>query len=486
MMKILSVFVLLSVTFIYNSNLVWGSTLIETNEQTDQIQNSDRTIREVVEFVHFRHLSGVSKENLEAEAIQGMLESLNDSYAKYYTADEWQKEQSFYTQQYVGIGIQKVMTGQTLKVSKVYPNSPAAEAGIQKDDLITHVNGEAINEKDPQAVEVLLVGEVGSELTLKVMRENEPLSFKLTRRVINYPTVESHSFDNHIGYIKITHFGLETDEEFSEQLQLMKEKGASSLILDLRSNPGGDLQTTINIAKHFIRKGIMIYVRSNTDVTEPVVILDGQELDMQVYILMNEYSASASEVLAGALQYQINAVVIGQQSYGKGQIQEMYELSNGGMLKFTAAEYLKPDKQPVHGFGINPDIVVEHDALQLVTALREAGMDHWWIEWKDSHMSIHDYLVHDPNQIVLEEDRAYISLRLLAALTHGTLHWEAESQTITLKNAKQESIFEQSIKSEKLKIENNLSYIDVEVISTLFDSVQWKDNGNAEYSLQIK
>ncbi len=469
---------ILSLKIVFIACLLLSPQMIFAESSQDALDNEQHedslhVIKEAIELFKFKHLNEVEQEELEEQAIDGMLRYLDDPYARYFNPEEWEQEQSLFKQQYVGVGIRTIKREQGEEIVMVHPDSPADRAGIRVGDVLTHVNNEAITGKHDSERAALFNKHKDGKVALQVVRGIKELSFELTQELIVIQTVESILIDQHIGYMKLTQFADETDEAFAEQLHKLKDAGAEKLILDLRDNPGGSLDTTIEITKQFVDKGILMYVKSKQDVAKPVVILDGQDSGMDVIMLVNSNSASASEVFSGALQELIDATVIGEMTYGKGHIQEYHELSNGGGIKFTVAEYLTPSKQRVHGVGIQPDIEISDDTLQLIEALKLAGVREWDIMWKDNRAWIQGIVLQDNSHVIERNGTLYVSLRSVAAITGMDVEWDSEEKSVRLSTGDQDW----TLMQDEIWLKSNTSYIAAQDIGQKLHSMTIETQG---------
>jgi len=268
--------------------------------------------------------------------------------------------------EYDGIGAYVDTTGDYLTITQPMEGSPAQAAGLRPGDQIIAVDGVDISGEDPNLVRLTRVmGPAGTDVTLTIYREGEPEPFDvtITRAHIVVPSVESRMLDNNIAYIKLSVFGDDTSQEFRTQLQALMDQNPSGLILDLRNNGGGYLTTAVDVASQFIPDGVILYEQYG-DGSRDVYNANpgGIAIDIPIVVLVNEWSASASEIVAGAFQDRGRAELVGVTTFGKGSVQNWIPMSNGGTLRVTIARWLTPNEHLIHGVGLTPDLVVERTA----------------------------------------------------------------------------------------------------------------------------
>lgn len=280
------------------------------------------------------------------------------------------------TGKFFGIGAvcQKAENGSILVVDS-YEDSPADKAGIKSGDYITKVDGKDITSMNLNAAVALIKGEKGTYVELEVVSGNEVKNVKVKRDEIKVKTVEYELLEGNMGYIYVTEFDSVTLKQFNDALDDLKSQGMESLIIDVRSNPGGELDTVVKMLDSILPDGLIVYTQDKQGNQKRYEGDDGRELDIPLAVLVNGASASASEIFAGAIQDYDKGVLIGTQTFGKGIVQTIKLLPDGSAVKFTIAKYFTPDEQDIHGNGLTPDIVVEipKDAesdLQLEAAIK--------------------------------------------------------------------------------------------------------------------
>ena len=296
----------------------------------------------------------------------GMVDSLGDPYSVYYTAEEWQSLMEETEGIYYGIGAYLSLDSATglAKISGVIAGTPAEEAGLRENDIIYKVDGENIQGLELSEIVSRVKGEEGTVVHLTIIREGETdyLEMDVTRRQIESPTVNYEMYDNGIGYIQIREFDDVTTDQFTEALAVIKGSDAEGLILDLRGNPGGSLPVVVDIARMILPEGMIVYTEDKYGERDEYTCDGKNELNIPLVVLVNGNSASASEILAGAIKDYGKGTLIGTTTFGKGIVQRVLPLTDGTALKLTISAYYTPKGNNIHGIGIEPDIECEFDA----------------------------------------------------------------------------------------------------------------------------
>ena len=296
-------------------------------------------------------------------AIRGLLETLNDPYTVFVEPVPRQFEQDDLRGSYGGVGIGLSRNEQGQVVLSPFRDSPAARAGIIEGDILLEVDGVAItSEMDvSQDVAALIRGEVGTQVTLFIQHNDEILTFQITRQVIEVPSVTWRMLENAptLGYVQITSFTDRTADELRQGLLDLQSNDLTGLILDLRNNGGGLLQSSIDVADQFLDDGVVLYeMRRGQDEMHYLADAGGLALDMPLVVLVNHATASASEIVAGAIQDRARGVLIGEPTFGKGSVQLIFDLSDGSSLHVTAARWYTPDHHQLDGVGLTPNMAV--------------------------------------------------------------------------------------------------------------------------------
>ncbi len=332
------------------------------------------TLEEVIDKYYYKD-EDIDVEEMTEGMYSGLVASLGDPYSVYYTAEEWKNMMADTEGIYYGIGAYLQLDTATglAKINGVIANTPAEEAGLRENDIIYQVDGEMIQGLELSEIVSRIKGEEGTTVHLTVVREGEAdyLEIDVERRKIESPTVKYEMYDNGVGYIQITEFDEVTTDQFTEALAVVKGSGAKGLILDLRSNPGGSLPVVVDIARSILPKGLIVYTEDKYGKRDEYTCDGKKELDIPMVVLINGNSASASEILAGAIKDYDKGTLIGTTTFGKGIVQRVLPLTDGTALKLTISSYYTPKGNNIHGIGIDPDIECEFDS----EAYYERGVD---------------------------------------------------------------------------------------------------------------
>ena len=304
----------------------------------------------------------INEEKLKDAAIEGYVKGLGDKYTEYIPASEMKEFTEEITGNFTGIGIYMVADEENGKIIVVQPipDSPAEKAGIKPGDAIINVDGKDYSYEDFYTIADHIKGEEGTKVNLIIERDGKEISFEITRAKIEINSVLSKLLDNNIGYVKLPSFDSESSKKFKEKVDALIKDGAKSLILDLRNDGGGIVSECTEIADLFLDKDLTIMTTKDNKKNEEISkTKNKKEYDMPMVILVNENTASASEILTAALKDNNRAKVIGTKTYGKGVIQSVITLSDGSGLKITTAEYFTPNGTEINKKGITPDIEIK-------------------------------------------------------------------------------------------------------------------------------
>ncbi len=322
-------------------------------------------INELAGYIHLYFYEDVDSEKLSDGLYSGLLEGLDDKYSDYYNAQEYQDLQISATQEYYGIGAGLSQDKDTMQVTitHVYEGSPAESSGLLEGDIIVMVEDiEAVSMELSELV-TYIRGEEGSNVHLQIYREGESdyLEFDVTRANIDLPTVEYKMLQGNKGYIHITEFGSPTVEQFENALKQLQSQGMEAMIIDVRDNPGGMVSSVTKILDDILPEGVVVYTQDKYGSKQEFTSEGDTHLDYPLAVLMNGNSASASEILAGAIRDFDYGTLIGTTTYGKGIVQTIYPLNDGDAVKLTTAKYYTPKGENIHGTGIQPDVELDFE-----------------------------------------------------------------------------------------------------------------------------
>lgn len=329
----------------------------------DSISDISTILDSFAEVIDENYVGEISRDELIDSTIKGFVEGIGDEYSEYMTAEEWEEYQESALGNYCGVGIYMTVdsNGNVVVVSTI-KETPAEEAGIIAEDIITAVNGTSTADMDVTEVSNMVKGEEGTDVTLTIYRNGEYMDFTLTRSPIKVYHVESEMLDEQTGYISLLTFDEGCSDEFEANMDELINQGATKIIFDLRYNTGGLVDEALDIVDLFVDKGDTTLIEMDSKGNETVTTSEtDKKYDVKLVILINEYTASSSEIVTGALVDNEVATTVGTLTYGKGVIQNVYSLSDGSVLKLTTAEYYTPNKNKINKVGITPDYEVELD-----------------------------------------------------------------------------------------------------------------------------
>ncbi len=305
------------------------------------------------------YISNVAPEKLVEGAIKGMVEAVGDPYTSYFTSKENSGFKNGLEGLYEGIGAQLGFKDKKLAIIAPLESSPAQKAGVKAGDLIVAVDGEStVDWSVPKAVSVIR-GEAGTTIKLTLARGGESFDVEIKRAKIQIPAVRVTWLDGNIAHVRVLRFGSDTNAEWDKAVNELVMKNAKGVVLDVRNNPGGLLNSAIYLASEFFNDGVVVKRQTNHDLVEFKVDHKCRLCDVPVVVLINEGSASASEILAGAIQSRDRGKLVGVKSFGKGTVQEAIDLSDGSAIHITTAKWLLPNGKNIHGEGLTPDYTVE-------------------------------------------------------------------------------------------------------------------------------
>lgn len=332
---------------------------------TDTLQKM-KTIEEAIE--EYFYGEEISASELQDGIYKGMVEALGDPYSEYYSTEELTDALDSNQGISYGIGAYISLNQQMdmAMISGVMEDTPAEEAGLREGDIIYQVDGESTQGLSITQVVSMVKGQENTTVHLTVYREGEPdyLEMDIERRKqIETETVQSGMLEdtNQIGYLRIREFDGVTVDQFNEAMAELNASEMKGLILDLRSNPGGDLTAVTEVARRILPKGLIVYTEDKEGVRTEYSCKGEHELKIPLVVLVNQYSASASEILAGAIKDYNKGTIIGTTTYGKGIVQRIHRLEDGTAIKLTVSAYFTPNGKNIHGIGIEPDIELEYD-----------------------------------------------------------------------------------------------------------------------------
>lgn len=376
--KLVEVIIIILITMVIGIIIGYAVTNKFSLGENEKQINNDKYLQEFVgtyEKILNEYYEDVDKKELISNAISGMLATLKDPYSVYMDQELTDDFNERLYGDYTGIGTEITMNEKNeVIIYQPFEGSPAEKAGLQKGDIILKINGESVKGKTSDEVSKLIKGMTGTKVTMTISREGKEMDFELTREtiVLDSVTYKLHEKNNKkIGYVNISIFAANTYTQFRNAILDLEKQGMDSLIIDVRNNSGGYLDSVTEMLSMFLEKGNTIYQLDEKGNKSVIKDETKESRKYKVGVIINEYSASASEILASAFKESYDGEVIGVNSYGKGTVQQTKELNTGGMMKFTTQKWLTPKGNWIHETGVEPTIEIKLNEKYYETALEE-------------------------------------------------------------------------------------------------------------------
>lgn len=348
---------------------VGGSFFIYKMSRDDKVvtmgtEKKLETLRGLIDEVYL-HSDEVSDDELKEFLIKGYVSGLGDPYSVYYDKEETDSLFESTEGKFSGIGVSITQDSETgaMTFVNVYEEGAGAEAGFQAGDILYKVDGEDVTGQDLNNVVAKIKGEEGSNVEITVFRgdDMEEYTATATRKIVEVQTVEHEMKDDGVGYIQITEFDDVTYDQFTSALEDLTGQGMTGLVIDLRNNPGGNLDTVCDILDLILPEGTILSTKDKNGEGDTYTSDEEHKLEIPMSVLTNENSASASEIFAGAIQDYGVGTLVGTTTFGKGIVQQIFPLTDGTSIKLTISEYFTPNGRNIHGIGIEPDVEIEYE-----------------------------------------------------------------------------------------------------------------------------
>ena len=364
---VLSIVLSVSITFTF-TNIIQIKTndrVILSKEDYEtliELQEKYSKIEELKDYISSNYYLPVDDSTFEEAMIKGMFESLKDPYSVYFNKKEFKDFNEQTSGKYAGIGVYVTINDDNLiEVISPIEGTPSERAGLKPKDKIIKVNGMDVSKENYQEAIDIMKGEPGTDVTITIARNGiDPFDVVITREIITIKAVTSKVLEGNIGYIRIKSFDTSSHDEFKEHLNKLNDMGIKGLIIDLRNNPGGSLYSVDKIADMLLGEQIIVYTEDRGGHKE-YYNSDPKKVNLPIAVLVNGGSASASEILTGAIKDSNSGIIIGTQTYGKGVVQTVNSLDDGTGFKLTTSQYFTPNGNNINKVGITPDIVIEFD-----------------------------------------------------------------------------------------------------------------------------
>lgn len=338
---------------------------IQTRERNQGVVTDDfvEKAKLIESIVDEKYTGEVDKELMESTMYKGMMASLGDPYSTYYTSEEYEDLNTETTGSYKGIGVVMQMQADTgvVKIVRCYEGAPGERAGLLPEDILVEVNEESVVGLELSEVVDKVKGSENDSAHLKIARDGESdyLEFDVPLEEIHIPVVSHEMLEDKIGYIALYEFTEQTETQYKEAFEDLKNQGMERLIVDVRNNPGGLLKSVCGLLDDMLPKGLIVYTEDKEGNKQEINCDGENELDMPLVVLVNGNSASASEIFSGAIQDYGIGTIVGTTTFGKGIVQSVIPLTDGSAVKTTTAKYYTPNGRCIHGTGIEPDVEVE-------------------------------------------------------------------------------------------------------------------------------
>ena len=330
---------------------------------------------DVYKKIKDQYVDEVDDTTLFNYAIEGMVSNL-DPYSDYLSKDDFSELKIGTTGRFGGIGIEITMEDGFVKIISPIDDTPAQRAGLKAGDLVIEVQDISLKDKSINDAVKLMRGEPGTKVKVKILREKEesPLDFELVRQIIVSKGIKTEIFNGEVGYLRLSSFQSNSTANVRKAIYDLRKKSGNmmvALILDLRNNPGGVLGAAVGISDLFLKSGKIVYTKGRTNTSDLEYFANSEDIleGLPLYVLINGGSASASEIVAGALQDHKRAIIYGEKSFGKASVQSIQEMMDGSALKLTTAKYYTPNDRHIHENGITPDVKIEFKELEIPSAL---------------------------------------------------------------------------------------------------------------------
>lgn len=362
-----------AIGFVLSTTILFGMTVF-----ADKYDFIDKKIEVIEKTLDKYYVGELDKTAMEEGIYKGLVSSVGDPYTTYYTKEEFDSIMEKTSGVYAGIGVQMMVdqTDNTILVTDVFEGSPAEKAGMLSKDKIVGAEGQPLTGDDFNEAPKIIKGKPGTKVTVTVFRPstNETLDLEMKRENVIYPSVSHKMLEGDINYIKISSFEELTYDQFKEALDEGTKANAEGLIIDLRDNTGGLLDVTVQIVDELIPEGVIVSTKDKNGKVKEMTS-DDQYVDIPIVVLVNERSASASEVLSGALKDHNRAILVGNRTFGKGIVQTIMPLTDGSAIKVTTSQYFTPSGVCIQGEGIEPDYKVDLAPELIIKAKLEYNED---------------------------------------------------------------------------------------------------------------
>ena len=342
-----------------------GAGIVSCGVRLSKDASSEEKVEALKKLIDEKYMGEVDEDALKEGLYKGYVQGLDDPYSVYYDEEETKELYETTEGEYSGIGavLSQDLKSGVITLVQIYEDSPADKAGLKDEDILTKVGTLDVTGMDLSEVVTYIKGEKGTEVELTVLRgeDADEVTVTAVRDTVEAQTVEYEMLEDQIGYLAVSEFDSVTYGQYEEALEALSDQGMEGLVVDLRNNPGGNLNTVCDMLDLVLPEGTIVYMEDKEGKRQTYSSDDAYQLDVPMAVLVNGNSASASEIYAGAIQDHEAGTIVGTQTYGKGVVQQIFDLGDGTSVKLTIAEYFTPKGRSINGEGVTPDLEVEYE-----------------------------------------------------------------------------------------------------------------------------
>lgn len=342
-----------------------GAGIVSCGVRLSKDASSEEKVEALKKLIDEKYMGEVDEDALKEGIYKGYVQGLDDPYSVYYDEEETKELYETTEGEYSGIGavLSQDLKSGVITLVQIYEDSPADKAGLKDEDILTKVGTLDVTGMDLSEVVTYIKGEKGTEVELTVLRgeDADEVTVTAVRDTVEAQTVEYEMLEDQIGYLAVSEFDSVTYGQYEEALEALSDQGMEGLVVDLRNNPGGNLNTVCDMLDLVLPEGTIVYMEDKEGKRQTYSSDDAHQLDVPMAVLVNGNSASASEIYAGAIQDHEAGTIVGTQTYGKGVVQQIFDLGDGTSVKLTIAEYFTPKGRSINGEGVTPDLEVEYE-----------------------------------------------------------------------------------------------------------------------------
>lgn len=342
-----------------------GAGIVSCGVRLSKDASSEEKVEALKKLIDEKYMGEVDEDALKEGLYKGYVQGLDDPYSVYYDEEETKELYETTEGEYSGIGavLSQDLKSGVITLVQIYEDSPADKAGLKDEDILTKVGTLDVTGMDLSEVVTYIKGEKGTEVELTVLRgeDADEVTVTAVRDTVEAQTVEYEMLEDQIGYLAVSEFDSVTYRQYEEALEALSDQGMEGLVVDLRNNPGGNLNTVCDMLDLVLPEGTIVYMEDKEGKRQTYSSDDAHQLDVPMAVLVNGNSASASEIYAGAIQDHEAGTIVGTQTYGKGVVQQIFDLGDGTSVKLTIAEYFTPKGRSINGEGVTPDLEVEYE-----------------------------------------------------------------------------------------------------------------------------